>query len=107
MKKNKNSLRKEALEIVYRLFENAKSEKSKADDFVRKARRIAMKVNMPLPKELKIKFCKHCYTYFKNKNYRARTRNKIVIYYCLKCRKFSKFLMSQNIQKSKRKKDIG
>ena len=93
MKKNKNALKNEVLLQVQEFFVKAKNDPVHANDFVRKARRVAMKVNLHLPKDIKRKFCKHCNNYFKAGNYRVRTRNKMVVYYCLKCKKFSKFNM--------------
>ena len=88
--KPKYQLRKEAFKQVKELFEKAKAS-SLADSYVKKARRIAMRVNLRLSRELKRKFCKHCYTYFKDGNYRVRTRNGFVVYYCLNCKKYMKF----------------
>ena len=92
MKKSKITLKKEFLDKITDLFNKAKSSKN-PNDYVRKARRLAMKVNTPIPKELKRKYCKHCYNYFSSGNYRVRTRNRMVVYYCLNCKKYSKFIM--------------
>ena len=92
MKKSKISLKKEFLDKIHELFNKAKSVKN-PDDYVRKARRLAMKVNTPIPKEFKRLYCKHCYSYFSSGNYRVRTRNGMVVYYCLNCKKYSKFIM--------------
>ena len=92
MKKSKIALKKEFIDKITDLFNKAKSSKN-PNDYVRKARRLAMKVNTPIPKDLKRKYCKHCYNYFSSGNYRVRTRNSMVIYYCLSCKKYSKFIM--------------
>ena len=92
MKKNKHAIKEEVLLKVQELFDKAKFSNN-PNDHVRKARRIAMKVNLHLPKDIKRKFCKHCNNYFKSGNYRVRTRNKTVVYYCLNCKKFSKFII--------------
>ncbi len=86
--------KKESLKQVKSLFEQAKSS-SLADKLVKKARKIGMKINLKLPRELKRKFCKHCNTYFKSGNYRVRTRNKTVVYYCLTCKKYMRFSLSK------------
>ncbi|HLC86312.1 MAG TPA: ribonuclease P [Candidatus Nanoarchaeia archaeon] len=91
MRKNKHKLREEALSAIYDLFAKARADHEHANDFVRKARRLVMKVNLPLPRDFKRKFCKHCYNYFMHGNYRVRTRNKVLVYYCLRCKKFSRF----------------
>ena len=91
MKKSKQDKRQEALSQINELFKQAKDNLTKANLYVNKARKIGMKVNQHLPKNLKRKFCKHCYTYFQKDNYRVRTRNKMVVYYCLNCKKYMKF----------------
>ncbi len=90
---NKSKLRELALEKIKILFKQAKENPEKANDIVRKARRIGMKVNLPIPKDLKRKYCKHCNNYFKSGNYRVRTRNKMVVYYCLNCKRYMKFII--------------
>ncbi len=87
----KNKTKKEALERIFCLFEEAKKNPERADIYVKKARRTGMRVNIPIPKELKRKYCKHCNTYFKSGNYRVRTRNGMLVYYCLKCKKYMRF----------------
>src|SRR3989344_8883510 len=88
MKKNKEKQRKEALVLVKKLFEEAKSSFSKnpslSNKYVKLARKTAMKVNLRLPRELKRRFCKHCYSYLvPGKNSRVRIHKSRVIYYCL------------------------
>ena len=90
MKENKAKLKDLALKKIEVLFEEAKLNPSKADNFVKKARRIGMKVNLPIPSKYKRKYCKHCNTYFTSGKYRVRTRNKMLIYYCLSCKKYTK-----------------
>ncbi len=63
-----------------------------ADRNVRKARRLAMKHKIKLPKELKMKFCKHCNTYLvPSVNCRIRLSSGKVVYYCLNCKKYMRF----------------
>lgn len=78
-----------AKERIERLFElAADSEQELADRYVNLARRISMKVNLRLPSSLKRKFCKYCGSYFKSGvNYRVRTRNKKLVYYCFNCKR--------------------
>lgn len=90
-KQNKTQLKKIALERIKVLFKEAKNNPEKADRYVKLARKIAMKVNLPIPKTYKRKFCKHCYKYFQKGNYRVRTRSKMVVYTCYSCKKFMKF----------------
>jgi RNase P subunit RPR2 len=87
----KKKSREETIKEVNDLFEKAVKDKVKADDYVRKARNAAMKINLRLSSALKRKFCKHCNSYFHFGNYRVRTRDKKIIYYCFKCKKYSKY----------------
>ncbi len=93
-KQNKAKAKREASEKIKFLFGEAKKNLKKATPFVAKARKIGMKVNLPLAKEYKIKYCKHCNTYFTSGNYRVRTRNNMVVYSCLTCKKYMKFKLS-------------
>jgi len=69
-----------------------KESPDKANKYVTKARRIAMKKRLKIPSTLQKKFCKNCYSYLKpNINVRIRTRQGKLIYYCLKCKKYMRF----------------
>ena len=87
----KPNLKKIAEERVKTLFKEASKNPSMGNRYVQLARKIAMKVNLKFPRSLKRKFCKHCYSYFTSGNYRVRTRNKMVVYYCLKCKRYMRF----------------
>jgi len=69
-----------------------KKEPKKANDYVRKARNLAMKYKLRLPRALKRRFCKHCYSYLvPSKNCRVRLQKRRVVYYCLSCKKYMRF----------------
>ena len=69
-----------------------KKEPKKANDCVRKARKLAMKYKLRLPRDLKRSFCSHCYSFLvPSVNCRVRLQKKRVIYYCLNCRKYMRF----------------
>jgi len=94
--KDKKKLRKEVLNLVNKLFDEAKlifnENPSLANKYVKLARKNAMKVNLRIPKNLKRKFCKHCYSYLvPGKNLRIRLHKNKVIYYCFNCKKFMRF----------------
>ena len=94
---NKNKQKKEVLEVVKKLFEEAKLQFNKnpelSNHYVKLARKAAMKVNLRFPRELKRKFCKHCYSYLvPGKNSRVRIHKSRVIYYCFNCKKFMRFV---------------
>ena len=66
--KNKSKLKKEVLSTVNNLFKLAevvsRDNPKLANKYINLARKNAMKVNLKLPRNLKRKFCKHCYSYF-------------------------------------------
>lgn len=100
MKPSKNKLRKIALEKIKTLFNEAKLQFNKnpslSNRYVKLARKIAMKVNLRIPKEYKRRYCKHCYSYLvPNKNCRVRVNKSRVIYYCLNCKKFMRFVIKK------------
>lgn len=91
-----------ALERVKQLFKEAdfvfKKNPERADRYVQLARKIAMKINLRIPRELKRRFCKHCNCYLKpGINCRVRTKNKKVVYYCKNCKKFMRFVIKKKI----------
>ena len=88
---NKGTALKE-VEDMLKEADSAWPDKRKANDIVRKARKIAMKFKIHLPPKLKRRFCKHCYSYWKHgENVRVRTREKMLVCYCLECKKYSRF----------------
>ena len=91
----KNKQKEIAKERINILFEQAdkvfKENKSLANRYVTLARKIAMKVKVRIPQELKRKFCKHCYKFLKpGINAKVRTRDGKVIISCLECKKFTR-----------------
>ena len=91
----KQELQKIALERIKILFNEAdkafKEHPERSHKYIKLARKIAMKVNLRIPSELKRKLCKHCYTYLKiGINARKRIRDKKIIYYCKNCKKFTR-----------------
>ena len=96
---NKGTALKE-LEDMLNKADSAWPDKRKANDIVRKARRIAMKLKVHLPPNLKRRFCKHCYSYWKHgENVRVRTREKMLVFYCLECKKYSRFGLCERLSK--------
>ncbi|MBW3015897.1 ribonuclease P [Candidatus Woesearchaeota archaeon] len=86
-----------AKERIKELFRQAdqefKNDPKLSDRYVQLARKIAMKFRIRIPRELKRKFCKHCYSYFKpGVTVRIRTKPGKVVYYCLKCKKYMRFV---------------
>lgn len=86
-----------ALERIRILFKQAEEEFNNdpelSDRYVQLARKLSMKYKIPIPRELKRKFCRHCYSYLKPPvNCRIRVNKGKVIYYCRNCRKYMRFL---------------
>ncbi len=84
------------LERIKILFKEAKTAFKKdpklSNRYVKLARELAMKYKVRMPRELKRRFCKHCYSYLvPSINVRIRTRNGKVVYYCLNCKKYMRF----------------
>jgi len=105
-KYNKNYKKQEnnkeiALERIKILFKEAEdsfsSEPKLSNRYVSLARKISMKFKVRIPRELKRKFCKHCYKFLKpGVNLRIRTRKGTLVYYCLECKKFMRFVISKS-----------
>ncbi|MBI4983292.1 ribonuclease P [Candidatus Woesearchaeota archaeon] len=91
--RSKNQQKKIALVRIKLLFNQAEEvfpmSKVLANRYVQLAQNISMKVKVRIPKELKRRFCKHCYAYLTpGVNARVRTRGGKVIISCLDCKKF-------------------
>ena len=88
---NDKIIAKENIEILFREANKIK-DLNLATDYVKKARKIAMRLNIRIPKEFKRRFCKHCNTYLvPGKNVRIRNNKSSITYYCLNCKKFMRF----------------
>ena len=95
--KKLSKLKKEAaLGRTILLFDEAKkafkSDKDLANKYTKIGRKIAMKHKVKLPRDLKRRFCKHCYSYLvPGKNLRVRNQKSKIVYYCLECKKYMRF----------------
>lgn len=84
------------IQRLLRLAERVAHEKLHyANRYVELARKISMRYNVRIPKHLKRRFCKHCYTYLvPGKNCRVRLRSNrfphvtITCYNCLKITRY-------------------
>ena len=99
-----------AIERIQELFNQAelrfKKSPELANRYVYIARKIAMKFKVKIPKELKRRFCKHCYNYMvPSVNCRVRLTQKKVVYSCLNCKKFMRFpyKIKKSLKKSSKK----
>lgn len=88
---------------IKKLFEEAdkvfKKNKKLSNRYVEIARKIAMKVQLKMPKRYKRQFCKHCYNYLKaGNNSRVRINKNKVIIYCLECKKYTRIPLIEKKQ---------
>lgn len=84
-----------ALHRIKILFQQAEEifpkNKALANRYVSLARKMAMKVHAQIPRELKRRVCKHCYSFLKpGVNCRIRTREGKVVIYCMECKQFTR-----------------
>ena len=80
--KSRKEIAEERIRI---LVEKGLSEKNK--EYIKKAQKLGMKARVPMPKDLKTKFCRKCATPFSADTHRVRVNPKqnSVVYECLKC----------------------
>ncbi|MCK5107336.1 MAG: ribonuclease P [Nanoarchaeota archaeon] len=72
--------------------ENFSLDPKLSNRYVELARKLVMKYRIRMPSEFKRRYCKHCYSYLMpSKNCRIRTKDGMLIVYCLDCKKFNKF----------------
>jgi ribonuclease P protein subunit RPR2 len=86
----------EIREIVKRAFDNlfsaADNEKDMANRYVKVAKSLSKRFKVKIPKIYRMRFCKHCGNYFiPGENIRVRTKNNKLVYYCLNCRRHTRF----------------
>ncbi len=108
--KNRREQREIASERITRLFEEADKaalagELELSDEYVGNARKISIRNNLPIPSELKRKYCRHCYKYLlpgKTSQVRVNSREKKVDVSCLLCGKKSCHPYSREIKERRR-----
>lgn len=81
---------KERIEILFKEADEAaaKSRMDLANRYVELARKIGMRYNVRIPRELKRKFCKYCYAYMRpdvSCSVSLDTKRKTVRIKCFKC----------------------
>jgi len=93
--RDKEKTRKIAEAQIKELFDQAaKSEDLKLSKrYVELALNISTKTKTPVPRELKRRFCKNCHSYLvPGRNCRVRVSKGKVVYYCLNCKHFQRFI---------------
>lgn len=93
--KKKQEEKRIAKEHVIELFKQADDIFSTRPDlahrYVHLARVTQMKFKIHMPRELKRKYCKHCYHYIRSgTNGRVRIRDGVLTVYCDNCKKFTR-----------------
>ncbi len=103
MKKEKNTKEKKvsekqkiALERIYRLFELAEKQKDEklVKRYLKLAKKIGEKTNVSIPKTLKKKFCKKCFTM----NVKTIEKKPFLLVICGKCGFEKKFSLKEKKQ---------
>ena len=102
-KKLRKTIAKKRINKLFELAEeNALSDKLiLANRYVEIARKISMRHLVPIPKEHKIRFCKHCYSYLlPNVNSRVRINAGKIVIYCNNCKKYTRIPLKNNKKES-------
>lgn len=91
-KAKQKEIAKERINILFKQAEDIFSkDKSLSNRYVFLARKIAMKAKVRIPRELKRKFCKHCYKFLMpGLNCRVRKQTDKLVISCLECKKFTR-----------------
>ncbi len=87
--------KRSALERISKLFSEADAAFSDSpelsDRYVKMARGIAQKARTGIPSYLKKRFCRHCGAFWlPGRTVRVRLQKQKVVYYCLKCRHYTR-----------------
>ena len=95
-KKKSENFKEIARERIKILFEQAdlrfKENADLSDRYVFLARKIAMKYKVKIPRELKRRFCKHCFKFLvPGVNSRVRNTNGKMVIYCFSCKKYMRY----------------
>ncbi len=86
-----------ALETIEDLFQLAEAmyqrgEVELSKGYLKLARKISLRVRIKIPKDLKIRYCKRCFTpLIPGKSCRVRVKKKRIIYTCLNCGKIRRY----------------
>ncbi len=90
-KKRQESIVRKHITSLFGLIRGDLSSEGFAQRYMWLIRRISMKYNYELPREIKHSYCKHCKTLFvPGENCRVRLHRKRVIYTCYSCNKFTR-----------------
>ncbi len=102
-KKTQKTIAKRRIRKLFVLAEkNALEGKlSLSSRYVEIARHISMKCLVPIPKEYKRRFCKHCYNYLlPHVNCRVRIHRGKIVIFCNNCKKYTRIPIKNKCEKS-------
>jgi len=85
---------KDVLKQIQQLFDYAKKHPRMSKHYIQLAKKMAMKFNIKIPRELKKRYCHHCYSYFTPKNCRVRLKKGMRVVYCLGCGHYNRIKLS-------------
>lgn len=101
-----------AKERMYILFEQAdrrfKTDSDLSDRYVEMARNISTKLNVPIPRELKRRFCKNCGAYLvygSNARQRVNSEKQYVLMTCLRCNHKTRIPYTAEKKKERKEKE--
>jgi len=97
-KKQNKTIAKQRIIKLFSLVEKKAFEKDfeLADRYIHLARKISMKYLVPIPSNLKKKYCKHCYSYLQpSVNSTTRINNGRIIIFCQNCGKYTRIPFKQ------------
>lgn len=102
------SIAKERIDILFRLAEEEGRKKNfkRANRYVNLARKIGMRYNVRIPKEFRLRMCKHCSSYLlPPMSCRVRLQRKHIAITCLNCNTVTRrpFLKEMRRWRSRRK----
>ena len=103
--KNKKVYKKIALSRIQRLFKLAEQralcgQMNLANRYVFLARKISMRYLVPIPKEFKRCFCKHCYCYLlPGVSGRMRIHRGKIVVFCFHCKKYTRMPLKDHLLK--------
>ena len=106
-KGNKKVYKKIAISRIQQLFRLAEQralcgQMNLADRYVFLARKISMRYLVPIPREFKRCFCKHCYRYLlPGVSGRMRIHRGRIVVYCFNCKKYTRMPLKNRLSKSK------
>jgi ribonuclease P protein subunit RPR2 len=105
--KEQQRIARERIEHLFREAEKIFAKDPKlSNEYVKKARKIGMRYEVPIPRQLKRKFCKHCGQFFvPGRSVRVRLHKQKVVYSCFACKKQTRFPYIKE-KKEKRTKKI-